>query len=88
MDDFARALATANEVILAPIYAAREEPIEGITSEVLAKKINALGVPAQAFKSLHNVYLQLATNYELQTTSCLIITMGAGDIYKVAEQIV
>ena len=88
MDDFARALATANEVILAPIYAAREEPIEGITSEVLAKKINALGVPARAFKSLHNVYLQLDTNYELQTTNCLIITMGAGDIYKVAEQIV
>lgn len=87
MDDFAKALATADEVVLAPIYAAREEPIPGITSDVLAKKISALGTPAQAFASLHDIYLYFSKTYNLKPETCLIITMGAGDIYKVAEQI-
>ena len=87
MEGFAKALATADEVVLAPIYAAREEPISGVSSDVLAKTIAALGTPAQAFPSLHDVYDYLATSYQLPATS-LLITMGAGDIYKVADQIV
>jgi len=88
MDGFARALSLADEVILAPIYAARESPVEGITSDVLAGKITELGTPATAFASLSEVRdALLATSYKLQTKG-LIITMGAGDIYKVAEQIV
>jgi len=86
MDDFADSLATADEIVLAPIYAAREAPIPGVSSDVLAKKIAALGTPAQAFPSLHDAYEYLATSYQLPATS-LLITMGAGDIYKVAEQI-
>lgn len=86
MDEFASALATADEVILAPIYAAREQPIDGITSETLAEKIAALGTSAQAFASLHDVYRAFTTNYVLRSTD-LLITMGAGDIYKVAEQL-
>ncbi|MBI5456446.1 UDP-N-acetylmuramate--L-alanine ligase [Candidatus Kaiserbacteria bacterium] len=86
IDDFAKALSTADEVVLAPIYAAREQPIEGVTSEALAEKISTLGTSARALPSLHDVYLYFATSYKLQATSSLIITMGAGDIYKIAEQ--
>jgi len=87
MNDFAKSLALADEVILAPIYPAREEPILGVTSEALAEKISALGTPARAFSSLDEVRdALLAISYKLQATS-LLITMGAGDIYKVAEQI-
>ncbi len=88
MDDFARALATADEVVLAPIYAAREEPIPGITSDVLAEKVSALGTSAFALSSLHDVYSYLARPSRLAPRASLIITMGAGDIYKVAEQLV
>lgn len=87
MDEFAKALSLADEVVLAPIYAAREEPIDGVTSEKLAEKIIALDTPVRTFKSLHDIYTYFTTNYELLTTNYLIITMGAGDVYKVAEQI-
>ncbi|MBI5470577.1 UDP-N-acetylmuramate--L-alanine ligase [Candidatus Kaiserbacteria bacterium] len=86
MDGFAESLATADEVILAPIFAAREEPIEGVTSDVLAGKISFLGTPVKAFASLHEIYLHLTRSSKLEA-STLLITMGAGDIYKVAEQI-
>jgi UDP-N-acetylmuramate--alanine ligase len=39
MDGFAAALSQLDEVILLPIYPAREMPIEGVTSETLAQKI-------------------------------------------------
>lgn len=87
MEDFAQALATADEVILAPIYAAREEPIPGVTSEVLAAKVLALGTPAAALPSLHEIYLYFSASSNL-SPGTLLITMGAGDIYKVAEQLV
>ena len=88
MNDFAHVLSLADEVVIAPIYAAREEPVAGVTSEALAKRISALGVPAKALSSSHDVYMYLTTNYELQSTNRLIITMGAGDIYKVADRLV
>ena len=38
-DDFAESLSQFDEIILLEIYPAREEPIEGITSEWLLKKM-------------------------------------------------
>ena len=40
-DGFAEALSQADEVVLLPIYPAREEPIEGVTSEIIARKVTA-----------------------------------------------
>jgi UDP-N-acetylmuramate--alanine ligase len=39
MDEFAEELAKLDEVILLPIYPARELPMEGVTSHVLLNKI-------------------------------------------------
>lgn len=88
MNEFAEALALADEVILAPIYPAREEPIQGVTSDALAEKISERGTPAQAAESLEEVEValrDLSKNYRLKSNNCIFITMGAGDIYKVAE---
>ena len=87
MDGFATSLATGDEVALAPIFPAREEPIQGVTSEVLAEKISALGTPAHACSSLEDVYSYLTISHQL-AESDVLLTMGAGDIYKVAEQII
>ena len=38
-DGFAEALSHADEVVLLPIYPAREEPIEGVTSEIIAERV-------------------------------------------------
>jgi UDP-N-acetylmuramate--alanine ligase len=88
MDEFATALATADEVVLAPIYAAREPHDPEVSSEILAAKIVALGTLATACNSLPEVLEVLTVNCKLSTVNSVLITMGAGDIYKVAEQLV
>lgn len=85
MEEFASAFKDADEVLLAPIYPAREAPIEGITSEALAEKILASGIPARALSSLSEVESALKAISSNLKTDCVIITMGAGDIYKVAD---
>ncbi len=80
LDDFARAFGDADEVILAPIYAAREPFDPSITSEILAEKIGA-----RALADFESVEKHLRDNLR---EGDIIITMGAGDIYKVGENLV
>ncbi len=40
-EEFAEALSQADEVVVLPIYPAREEPIAGITSEIIAERVTA-----------------------------------------------
>ena len=89
LNEFAEALAKADEAIVAPIYAAREANDPSVSNHILAKKINDAGGKAIALDSFDEIREHLlATSYKLQATGCLLITMGAGDIYKVAEQII
>ena len=88
MEEFAHAFSGADEVIIAPIYAAREEPIEGITARVLAEKITAAGVPARGADSLPEVESFLRSSLLAHPSSLVILTMGAGDIYKIANTLV
>lgn len=84
MDDFARALSTADNVILADIYAARETDTLGINSQTLQEKIQALGGSCYYFPSfdeIENFLLENCTNGDL------LITMGAGDIQKIGENL-
>lgn len=85
MDEFATSFKAADEVIIAPIYPAREASIPGVTSAVLAEKIDAHGGKAVAVASLDDVEEALR---EFDRPDTVIITMGAGDIYKVAERLV
>lgn len=83
LGEFAKALATADSALIAPIYAARETPDPAISSEILARAAQQLGGNVSAldsFDTIRDTLLKLGK-------SSLIITMGAGDIYKVAEQI-
>ena len=83
LQDFGRALAEADESIVAPIYAAREEPDPAVTNESVAETTRRYGGNALAvdsFDLIRDMLLKYDDRY-------LIITMGAGDIYKVAEQI-
>jgi len=86
MDDFADALACADIVLIAPIYAAREQPIDGVTSMVLAERIIARGTPARAFGSLVEIQEYLEKQGILQEGTVLL-TMGAGDVYKLSDDL-
>jgi UDP-N-acetylmuramate--alanine ligase len=81
--EFARALARADASIIAPIYAAREAHDPTVSNQILAENIHALGGKSLALDSFDEIRDELLK----QDADTLIITMGAGDIYKVAEQI-
>jgi len=81
--EFALALANADVAIVAPIYAAREEVDPNISNHVLALEAAGLGGKVTALDSFDQIRDELLKF----DSHHLIITMGAGDIYKVAEQI-
>ncbi len=74
-DGFASALSRLDEVVLLPIYPARELPIEGVTSDALLEKITA------SKKSVRSP--QDAISYVGQTENAIILTIGAGDIDRI-----
>jgi len=81
--EFATAFADADTVYIAPIYAAREVDDGSISSEILAERIRATSVDAIAldFGAIQKALGEVA---EGDT----IMTMGAGDIYKIADALV
>lgn len=77
--DFAHSLDEADEVILLNIYPARELPIEGVSSEMIA---STMSNPAHTILSTEGL-LDYVKNAPLD----LFITAGAGDIDKLVQPI-
>ena len=75
LDDFATALSIADQVILIDIYAAREINHSGVSSKDIADKIDA-AVYIPGFEEAAK-YAESRAG-----TNDLIITMGAGDVWK------
>lgn len=80
MNEFAEALALADTVILAPIYSARETPIDGITSHALCRKIVEKKERAYCFDTFSEIL-----EHAKQLRDKAIIFMGAGDINLAAD---
>ncbi len=83
-DGFSYAFTNADIVYIAPIYAAREIEDGTISSMLLAERIAAHGTEAHAAESFEEIETLLAG----ATSGDSIVTMGAGDIYKVADALV
>ena len=81
LKEFAAALSKADYAIVAPIYAAREAVDPSISNHAVAEAASGKVEALDSFDDIRERLLQEKDN-------TLIITMGAGDIYKVAEQIV
>ena len=78
-DGFAAALSMADEVILLPIYPAREEPIPGVSSEMILEKItNAKKIIYSKENLIKSIHL---SNFDV------LLTAGAGDIANLLPQI-
>ncbi|MCR5720543.1 MAG: UDP-N-acetylmuramate--L-alanine ligase [Lachnospiraceae bacterium] len=84
MEDFASVLSKADKVVLADIYAARETDTLGISSETLAEHIRNLGKECYYFPSFDEIENFLLENC---INGVLLITMGAGDVHKIGENI-
>ena len=79
MDGFAESLSLADRVILLDIYPARELPIEGVTSAALLERITSKN------KMLCSKEELLDTIKSIEPE--LVMTVGAGDIYRFVPQI-
>jgi UDP-N-acetylmuramate--alanine ligase len=76
-DAFAKELSELDELILLPIYPAREEPLEGITSEALLSKITIADKKCMS--------AQETIDYLSSKTEGVFLTIGAGDIDRIVE---
>ncbi len=85
-EDFAESFACADKIIMAEIYAAREKNIHKISSKELVAKIKKSHPNKEVyyFGSFEEIANFVINNCD---DNDLVITMGAGDIYKVAEMI-
>ena len=87
LTEFAEALSLADHVILADIYAAREKDTLGISSRTLRDKIVELGHECNYFPTTEN--FSEIEKFLLQncTKGDLLITMGAGDVVKIGDEL-
>ena len=84
LTDFAKSLSLADRVVLTDIYAAREKNTLGITSLDLLQELDKLGTKSYYFPSFDEIENFLLENCE---SGDLLITMGAGDVVKIGDEL-
>ncbi len=84
LDDFAKALSVADIVVLADIYPAREPDIYGVSAKDIADRIEKLGTEVHYLGTFEACEKFLEKNV---MNNDLLITMGAGDVYLVGENL-
>jgi UDP-N-acetylmuramate--alanine ligase len=85
MEGFAQSFNNADALLVADIYAASEDPLEGVTSEALTEAIKRYG-----HKNAHHIGpLEKAADVlrERVREGDLVITLGAGPVYRAGEQL-
>jgi len=82
LEDFSQAFDYADIIIVTDIYAAREADSGEVNSQLLVEKIRQHGKNAIYIKDFESIVDYLAQNTR---EGDLVITMGAGDIYRVGE---
>ena len=83
--DFAKALSLADIVIITDIFPAREKPIDGVTSELILNKLISKGHKKSMI--INNVNDIPKKIYQIINKNDMVISMGAGSIYKIANTI-
>ena len=85
-DEFGRAFFNADVLVLTDVYPAREEPIQGVSGELIADA-------AKQFGHKHVYYVPDKRKVpefliSIKQPGDIIITMGAGDIWKFGEEFI
>ncbi len=84
-DDFARSFYLADVLLVMPIYAASEQPIEGVDSRLLCDSIQAHGHKDVHFVDGKQAAVDLLT--DIISPEDVVLTLGAGDVYRVGEML-
>lgn len=83
-EEFGKAFLLSDVLVVTDVYPAREEPIQGVTGELIANAAKQFG-----HKDVHYVPdKKNVSSFLLKTAKKgdIVITMGAGDIWKYGEE--
>lgn len=80
--EFGESLRIADIALVAPIYAAREQPVEGVTSRLISDAVDGV-----EFIDKSNDEIVADLRGRLQPND-VFIAMGAGDVHQVSEALV
>jgi UDP-N-acetylmuramate--alanine ligase len=83
---FAQALQAADQVFLAPVYPAREAPLPGVQSDLIARAMRVQGYDRVEY--VPHLEQMAARLQETCREGDLLLTMGAGDIDQVSAAVV
>ena len=85
-DDFVTAFEGADRLVLTEVYAAGEEPMAGASGEALYQAVKQHGhLDVEYVADKERIAQRLLPKLQ---SGDIVLTLGAGDIYKVGEQIV
>ena len=84
-NEFSRSFYQSDVLILVPIYAASESPIPGVDSRLLCQGIQSHGHKDVSFAPDFTQALSMVTHK--LTPNDLVLTLGAGDIHTLGEQL-
>jgi len=85
MQEFARSFNNADVLFITDIYAASEDPIEGVTAEALTAAIKRFGhKDANYIGSLDNAATIMLEHVQ---PGDLVLTLGAGTVNRIADQL-
>ncbi len=82
--DFARALAGADVALVADLYPAREQPIAGVTADLVSDAMRSAGAPA-AWRGPRDALA--AALAERVRAGDVVLTIGAGDVTRTGPEL-
>ena len=81
--NFASAFMECDELVLTPIYGAREKPVEGVDSNLIAQATKKLGHKNVRLIDTFDQISDYVRDHIDENT--LVLTLGAGNVWKIAE---
>ena len=81
--EFAESLSLCDEILLLPIYPADEEPLHGITSQLIADARPFASAKWTMCDSMENAVDCL---HRISEPGSVILTIGAGDVVTIGEK--
>lgn len=84
--EFGRSFLNSDVFICTDVYPAREEPIEGVTGALIANAARSFGHKNVVYVQNKNDVINILN--DIKKDGDIIVTMGAGDIWKIGEKFV
>jgi UDP-N-acetylmuramate--alanine ligase len=85
MDEFGRSFNNSDVLVVLPIYAASEAPIEGVSGAALAESVRSHGHRSVTSVDTFDAGLDHLTG--ILDAGDLLLTLGAGDVYRIGERV-